>query len=523
MSKRLRRDKARARLTYLLKIAKSAKFFQMIWCADRLRVGDVERGRRGLPDVTREVIESVLYRRKLYFQPWILEDLINEWLSTPRSSLALPRELNCESYQGFATIYNAIIQVDDAEAGFELERGLDVLQMMPRLGHRQFEWQRGWLNGPALYRSAFIYGQGESRDWYRESYGIDPTEAMMFAMAAYSAFNSAPEVGRSRFLVPAIGLNQPLVDAGLRLMTASLSGAVAEATRLRRGPHNIAAKPSVLRRTPMIEFASSSFRAPLPDLLLERVTSGLYLDFVRAPDSVRTAIARRFEQYCVDLLQVVFGEDARPAFQYGSKKKPIDSPDIRIGCEGRISLVVECKFTRMTFEARFSDAWQEATDRGYRELAKGVCQIWRYAAHLRMGRVAEKPADSLKGLVLTMDPWMRMTHGQDEKIFKLAREWCAANDPEVALEDQCAVGFTHVGDLEELLHSTAASQALAALRDVAERAGWGANELSRGSGATSVSRPFIFGDRMPEVIPWLSRLSDLGARAQPGQSVVEGG
>lgn len=505
MSKRLKRDKARSDLAYLLKLAQAEPFFQMIWCADRIRLGDFDRGSRGLSNIPKEVFEGV-GNSKLYFQPWMLEDLVNEWLATPRPKLALPRRLTCESYEGFATVYNAILRVDDTESGFEIERGQDVLQMMPRYAHRQFEWQQGWLNGPSLYRSAFIYGQGISREWFHQVHGATPTDVMLFAMAAHSVFNGAPETRRSTFSVPQLGLEEPLVAACLRLMSAPLDSVMAAAARLRRGPYNVAAKPSVLRRTPIVSFGADTFRAPLSDLLLERATTGLYLDLVQAPDDVRTEIARRFELYCFDLFRNVFGVSARQQYQYGSKKRPIDSPDILINAQDRLELIVECKATRMTFEARFSDAWHEATERGYRELAKGIGQIWRYASHMRRGLVLDRPADRFGGLILTIDPWMRMTHGQDEKIFGMAREWCASADPEIQPEDECPVGFTHIADLEALVHTTDVQHALNALHRIAERAGWGANELGRDEGAPRLRRPFAFGNRMVEVIPWMERL-----------------
>lgn len=505
VSKRLKRDRARSDLTYLLKIAEAEPYFQMIWCADRIRAGDFDRGARGLSNIPQQVFDGI-GESKLYFQPWMLEDLVNEWLATARPKISLPRRLNCESFEGFAKVYNAIFRVDDTESGFEIERGQDVLQMMPRYAHRQFEWQQGWLSGPSVYRSAFIYGQGRSEAWFRQTHGVTPADLMLFAMAAQSAFSGAPSNRTSNFLVPELGLDERLVVACLRLMSAPLDAVTTAATRLRSGPYNIAAKPSVLRRTPIICFGKDSFRAPLPELLVERATSGLYLDLVKAPDEVRNEISKRFEMYCFELVQDVYKEKARKQYKYGSKKRSIDSPDILIMQNDRVELIIECKATRMTFEARFSDAWHEAAERGYTELAKGVAQIWRHVSHMRRGLLPDRPTDHLGGLVLTMDPWMRMTHGQDEKIFEMARQWCAANDPEIGPDDECPVGFTHIADLESLFHTTDADHAMSALHKIAARAGWGANELGRDEGAPRVSRPFAFASRVADVLPWMTNL-----------------
>ena len=120
--------------------------------------------------------------------------------------------------------------------------------------------------------------------------------------------------------------------------------------------------------------------------------------------------------------------------------------------------------------------------------------------------MADQPSPHLSGLVLTLDPWLRMTHGQDEVILTMARDWCRANDAEIQPQDECPVGFTHVGDLEALFHTTDRQHGMRTLHTIANRVGWGANELGVNEEAPRVNRPFVFRERMVEVIPWLDRL-----------------
>lgn len=503
MSTRLTRDRARARLTYLLKIANDAEFLRMIWCVDRIRSGEIELGLSGLKHVPKNIIED-LQTGKIYIQPWLLEDLVNEVLATPKPKLELPRRLACESYEGFAAVYNALMKVEDAESGFELDRGRNVMHAMPRFAHRQFDWQQGWMNAPQLYRSAYIFGQGECEIWFYENHGITPADLVMFALAAASVFCSALYADQDKFLVPQLQLDRRLINAALKLLCQPLASFRSEATGLRRGMDNIAAKPSMLRRTPIIEIPGGGLSAPLPDLLVERATSGLYLDLVKAPH-LRNVVAGRFESYCLDLLNACFNGRARPEYEYGPRGGKIKSPDVILENAGLVELVVECKSTRMVFDVKFSDDWQNKTSRGYSELAKGVYQIWRYHSHIRRNLVPETASKHIIGLVLTLDPWMRMTHQQDEIILGMAKALCA-NDSEILPEDQIIVGFTHIADLETLVHRTDAAGVLKILRTLAEKAGWGTNELGRDEDVKKVMQPYVFKDRFAAVLPFYGRL-----------------
>lgn len=477
----------------------------MIWYVDRLRTGEYEVGAKGLLGLP-DTLRSSLNENKLYIQPWILEDLANEILTVPKPKLLLPRKLDCGSYGGFSHVYNAALAVDDAESSFELERGRAVQQIMPRIAHRQFDWQQGWMNAPNLYRSAFIYGQGECEEWFAAQHGLAPAQLVLFALASQSVFRGSPTSTPGGFLVPQLALGRPVIEAALRLLSGDLATLRDRASATRRGPFNLAARPSVLRRWPVIQMGGNVYIAPLPELILERATGGLYFDLVAAPSRLRDYIGQRFEQYALDLVGAVFPTKVRGDYVYGTKAMPLRTPDILVGKPGNLEAIIECKATRMTFAARFSEDWHTETDRGYGELAKGVGQIWRHCSHMRRNIIPEKASPDIVGLILTLDPWLRMTHQQDEIILKRAREWCAEHDPLIGPEDECPISFTHMADFEGLLHRTNAAGVLRVLRDAATKIGWGMRELAAAQPVEEVRRAYLLKDRMAEVLPWFERL-----------------
>ena len=107
----------------------------------------------------------------------------------------------------------------------------------------------------------------------------------------------------------------------------------------------------------------------------------------------------------------------------------------------------------MSFPARFSDNLE--VERGYEEIAKAVFQIWRFAAHCRLGIASSTIAEDCVGIVLTLDSWMLMgSAGVAERIFDRAREMCASKEPRCLPEDQVAVIFCQIPEWEDLLTSS---------------------------------------------------------------------
>jgi hypothetical protein len=499
---RVKRDLARKRLATVLSMADDGEFLQMIWCMDRIRSGSFDLGAQGIGNLPQDFRVRLADKRDLYVQPWILEDLVNELLTVAKSKNFLPQRIACDTYEIFRAVYNRMLDVNDVESGFELSNGRDVLQAMPRFGHRQFDWQQGWLTATSLYRSAFIYGRGECASWFQDTHGLTPSEFILFAVGAFMSFGKTPHIQPSAMMLPALGLDGRVVEAGLALMCRPLSELREEAARTRRGRLNITARPSVLRRNPMIYVAGRGLIAPLADLVAERATAGLYLDLVKAPSSMRNVIAANFEQYAFDLLRELFGDDARREYAYGRRGNSVRTPDLFLGAPESIKVIMECKATRMSFAVRFSDDWHEETERGYRELAKGVGQIWRHCSHMRRGLVSDRPSSDIVGHVLTIDPWMRLTTNQDEKIFQMAREWCADTDPLICAEDECPVGFLPIVELEDVLHRTNSEGVLTILKNATRKIGWASTELVKEDAVEKVERTFLLLDRVPEVLPW---------------------
>ena len=185
--------------------------------------------------------------------------------------------------------------------------------------------------------------------------------------------------------VPELGLTNELYARVLNIISLPIEEIRSQASELRNKVRQpVAYKPSVLRRYPCISFDKGArTRAPLVNLIMDRITSGLYYDVIGTGGPVPAEIGRQFERYCSELIsKSLSGLSCQPETKYTNG---IHTPDILI-YEGReCRLVAECKAKRMTVAARFGEDPLNQAAAGFDELGKGVFQIWRHFSFVRRG------------------------------------------------------------------------------------------------------------------------------------------
>jgi hypothetical protein len=407
-------------------------------------------------------------------------------------------------------VYNAHSELEDAEYGVASERN-NIFDEMARIGHRQFEWQAGHNATPHVYRSMYLFGGPTASTYFANKHGISPSDFALAGFSAWSGFLTGPFLVPP-FELPHVGLTAELFRNASRLIALPIPDIRKAAVRIRRGHGRVAYKASVLRRHPAIVCRDGvRLGAPLPSLVLTRITKGLYYDMVEGGENVKNEIGDRFEEYCRDLIRLSLPETSvTPPVNYGTKKSPIYTPDIRISVNGKISLVVECKAKRMTMAARFGeDPLNEAKD-GFKEIAKGVFQLWRYFSHVRQGKVHGDAADAdAVGLVLTLDPWLVLTSGRYEALLAQAGE-LAAQVPDILELDRKPIAFCDIEDFERLLRRATYDSLIGTLQKAAtvDFAGWHVTGLHDDLFPESKTGPFVFRDRIAELLPWWGLVGD---------------
>lgn len=509
-----RRNKYRKKLINLLRVADDEAFLIMVWAVRAAQTERPDKARLFLnfpPEAATADISS-----QFAVHPWKCETLLNELLSTPKLKIISGqpnRRLNCKEFAAIATVVNALKDLENAEDNLTLKR-VSVLKELHRLSQRQFEWQRGFLDMPQLYRSAFIYGGEKTKAFFAESNGFSMDEFTLMSFALHAQFMAKPGILRQIDL-NLVGISETTKNAILDLISIPHGEARDRAATLRSGGGHIGYKPSLFREYPCIAFDNRVF-APLPDLVTLRATTGLFYDVISGGGDVKNEVSSRFESYCIELLQHMLPfRNVRSSFRYQLKKgSTVDSPDILVEDDhDTISIVFECKARRLSYEARFSEDPVADEREAYEEMAKGVFQIWRFVSHHRRGLIVDRQlCANVKGVVLTLDTWMSASGIMQEEVFALAQERADA-DSKITKEDRVPVIFCPITDLEQTLSVATDDSFFKAINMATEDhfQGWMLwsvhQEVAPDFG---IDNDYPFEDRITEVLPWWNKFDDIG-------------
>jgi hypothetical protein len=452
----MNREIYRRKLDELLGRAEDISFCQLVWAVDALQSGRVEAAAQIIqfpPEAASSDPASGLAIHR-----WELESLITRLLGTPK--LKQPHAgkaiyVNCSLFQTAALSANYLRGLENAEAGVYL-RPQGVFNELHRIGQRQFPWQRGYFNLPQLYRYAFIYNNGSCKDYFESTHGLTINEFSLIGFALNAAFMQCPCVDRSLSLVQ-LGINGRKFEAALKLLALPLEAARNEASLF----VNEAAVPtaynkSLLRQHPIIGFTREIelLCAPLPQLLMLRVTAGVFYDLVGGGAGLRNDASGRFEQYCAELTQRLMPRfQVRRSERYLIGRRPMDTPDVLVSDRNEVRIVVECKARRLSFGAQFAEDPIEEAVQGYEEMAKGVIQLWRYFSHNRRGILRSDVVNAgAHAVVLTLDTWLAMSDRLVGHVLSKAHE-LADVEREISPEDRRHVTFCSIADFESVLSS----------------------------------------------------------------------
>jgi len=443
-----------------------------------------------------------------YIPPWSLETLVNELLVTPKIEgfgTGHTRTLDAERFQTLRVLHGILVSLENSEDGIFLEKH-DVFYEMARIVQRQFPWQRGVFNAPHLYRSILLYGTGAAGEYFEANAGISIADFVKIGASLSSTLKKNDLMRRDRDLSE-IGITPEMREIALAKFSIPHAEARRRAAKMRTGRRQTGYSPSILRDFPVIAFGEHGerLRAPLPELITHRCTSGLYLDVVQGGATVWTGIGRRFENYVLEYLQTmmspyeVVGEQV-----YGPKKAQQRTPDVLVFGGAGIVAVFECKAKRMSFDARYADDPVAAASVGFDELAKGMFQIWRFFAHARGGLTGDRnvPPDC-QGVIVTADSWLAMARNQADSVVAAAH---ALADAEGGIheQDRREIAICQIDDVEFALQHGTADSFLTACREIASGDKKRFMLSVAHAGVCESQREYPFKDRIAELLPWMA-------------------
>jgi hypothetical protein len=498
--------------------ADDTAFLQMIWAVDALQSGREAAAKRFIVSYPPEAAATSSLRSPLGIHRWELEPLLIQLLLTPKQEFHVEGNLvlDCSKFDSIRETVNRLRALENVESANYLAGKFSIGNEMHRIAQRQFHWQRGYFNTPQLYRYAYVYAQGQCAEYFQRTHGFAITDLIFTGFGLFAAYQRSPWVPRQTS-VPEIGLTDEIVQRALPLMSSSLDEARAETAAMiekvnkdHGKPIPTALLPSVLRKSPLIsaEINLNQLTSPIPELILLRVTAGLYYDLIPGGQALITEANDRFEQYSADLISAMMERfDVSRAYRYGSKGAQVDTPDVLIKENGKIVVAAECKATKLTYLAQFSEDPFETAKQQYAQIAKGVFQLWRFFSHIRRGILKEELAPEAHALVFTLDAFLTMARDPHDKVFAEAKT-LADHDGNITEEDRRPVVICPIADLEAIFAKATEDSFLASLKASYEEkySGWKLREVHRDSQAASELGPAKrYPFELDKVLPWWSR------------------
>lgn len=448
------REFYRKKLNKLLGAANYEDFVQLLWATHALQSEYAESARKFIrPETIPAGAITTDMNSDFRIQKWEIETLANEIMTVPKNK---PRgrfgfrALKCDSLEVSLACVDWLRKLENAES--EVKNGSnDILVEIARVAARQFNWQTGYANIPQFYRNAFVYGQGKCAKYFENKYGISLNQFSQIGFMLFTLFTKGPVVSENDSWA-ALNVEWEDVERVLGLIALPFPEAAKRARSDRKKFIRIAGKPSVLRQTPCLRFGKNGerIRAPLPELILERVTSGVFYDVVSGAGPIRDDYGRRFEDYCANYLCDSLPRfDWEREFTYRKKPNKFATPDILCSETGHILFAFECKATRMSHQAMFGSDPMGA--RGYNDLAKAVFQVWRFFSHCRCGYVDRAVADNAMGIVLTLDNWLVLADPLRKQVLNDAACMAEGNSSEITATDKRPIIFVAMPELERVL------------------------------------------------------------------------
>lgn len=514
-------------LRKLFSRASDQQFLQMVWAIDALRSGRTEAAARLLTFPRQAADQS--FGSRFAIHQWELETLLIQLFLTPMETFQPKANavLDCSKFASVADLVNRLRKLEDVESAVYLRGGnFNVLGELHRIAQRQFHWQRGYLNLPQFYRYAFIYAQGKCGEYFEKTYGLPITELNFVGFALFSHSMRVPWISRS-FTVPELELTADLTKRALPLLLVSAGRAreetkkITDSVNAKHGrPIPTAFLPSILRRYPLVCLSdeANEFIAPIPEVLLMRVTSGLYYDLIPGGQELLNEANDRFEEYCANYVGAMLPRfKVSRAYRYEPKKgAPVDTPDLLVKDGSKVVLAAECKATKLTYLAQFAEDPFEAEQKQYLQIAHGAFQLWRFFSHVRRGLLEAAVDAEASAMVLTLDSFFMMNDVLRAKIIEEAN-LLADKEGNITAEDRRHVLFCPIHGFEEIISRSTEDVLLATLRAAHEEqfVGWELPEVHRKqTNEKELTEPKRFPFELDALLPWWKRANEFN---EPGR------
>lgn len=500
----------RAVLRATLASTPDMRLLNAVWAIQAVHAGNADRALKILKHVPDEAIGADI-SSGYAIHPWELELLVNERLAV--SPEALFQHVAPESWPQIAGFTNLIRSIENAESAvYPTENPL--ADLLFKIANRQFEWQIGFLTRQQLFRTAFVYGQGLCADYFQQKYGISVDDFSAVCFAYYALFLDAPNTFRNVDL-SLMGISTEIQERALSIITRQVRTIKSITVSQRHIDCEIAYKPSPIRMFPIIGVSARSYKicCPLPELLANRMTYGLFYDVIGGGGSIREEIGSQFEKYLETFFHKLMPDiDLRREFTIHDPKGARKSCDMLIcenGSNDSVQFLLECKATRLSYSSRFKKF--DKDDRGYQDMIKGVIQIWRTASDIRKGNTPYSLLSDAVGTIITLDAWFLAAPARQDSIIHEA-SLRVQGDVQITKDDMLPIAFIYMPELERSMMYSDKDSLIEGIIYLSkpENRGYSLDHFAvKNSEGITDQGSFPFEDKIGDILPWWGRITEL--------------
>ncbi|WP_448657715.1 hypothetical protein ACPVPU_09585 [Sphingomonas sp. CJ99] len=238
-----------------------------------------------------------------------------------------------------------IHRLDDKFWGLHGSRSDDIILHLSRVAFQQFPWQTPLTNG-VLARYHMLYDHPLVAPLVEAEFGMSTGELFQLILLLADemlwrptlAFEFLPAADKS-IHAPVWALLDRISRSANDLRTATVERQSYDV--------NWAYSFNPLRAFPLVHAGNpGALMCPVPTILLQRLTDGLYFDFINAHSSFGNVIGKAFEHYVGKVVERIGGDvfDLREEARWGKpERRSIDW----IVSDNSASLFVECKLGRL--------------------------------------------------------------------------------------------------------------------------------------------------------------------------------
>lgn len=313
----------------------------------------------------------------LEFHVWELHTLCREVLLNACGS-----ENTLSTPNGMMGMIDHIRRISEGISERTVNSGDDALNSLHALAHQQARWQYS-RDEARLFRAYHIYSDRELAPVFKQATGISVRDMFFLAIAMTGAGARQPGTNASQDYT-AFGVSNEARDRFFSMTGTTLATIRHRLETLHRDDEGWEFTWNALEATPFINLDNNKspiFWCPLPQLLLRRVTEGLFYDLVQGATTRRIKFGHEyghaFERYVGRVIGKVF--DAA-VFSISGEQPYKGKNGDKHGVDWIVSdktgnLFIECKTRRMKQDAK-ETADGESLDKSLDELAEAVVQLY---------------------------------------------------------------------------------------------------------------------------------------------------